>query len=183
MNRLVSGGVTQRWGVGPDGRAFSRESIFVPGVSVPGDAAALLRELDRRYFRWIPKLTGDMVAVLPRGDGGAAARVIQVGPTGLVLGPPRIEGLRIARPILGGWLVSAESGSLGQELVPREGGIEAAVHLEGFAPRLFSVPLGALLYDLTQEAIHRRLSRGYLRHDVAPLLRSLPCSSSTPTRT
>ncbi len=175
--------VLQRWGVDPSGLAFSRESFFVAGVTLPADPEPLLRELDRRYYRWIPKLTGDMVAVLPRDGGGRAARVVEIGPTGLVLGAPRIvrsmiggsrsEGSRIERPVLSGWLVARESGALGQELLPREGGVEVAVVLRDFAPRILAVPGGAFLYDFTQEAIHRRLSRGYLRHDVAPLLRSL----------
>ncbi len=178
-------GVEETWGVAEDGRAFSREAFFVRGARLPEDPEPLLRELDRRYYRWIPRLTGELVAIVKREGGGQAARVIEIGPTGLVLGPARIERspLRVERSILGGWLVAEPSGTLAQELVPREGGVEVAVHLRGFVPRLFSLPLGALLYDVTQEAIHRRLSRAYLRHDVAPLLRSLACSSSTPTRT
>ena len=178
-------GVEETWGIGADGRAFSREAFFVRGARLPDDPEPLLRELDRRYYRWIPRLTGELVAIMKREGGGQAAQVVELGPTGLLLGPVRIERspLRVERSIKGGWLVAEESGSLGQELVPREGGVEAAVHLRAFAPRLFSLPLGALLYDLTQEAIHRRLSRAYLRHDVAPLLRSLACSSSTRTPT
>lgn len=174
--------VSEEWGRDERGRAFSHESLFVPGVALPRDTEGLLRALDRLYYRWIPRLTADLVSIVKREGGGQAARVLEVGPTGLVLGPARIEGLRIERKILSGWLVAAESGALGQVLTPREGGVEAACDLRDFAPRFFEYPGGAWAYFLTQESIHRRLSRAYLRHDVAPLLRSLSCSS-TPTRT
>ena len=160
-------GVREEWGFREDG-AFSRESLLVRGAPMPRDLERVLVEMDRLYYRWIPRLTADWVEIVPEEGGGQAARVVPIGPTGLRLGPPRIEGSRIERPILEGWLVSEPSGTLAQELVPREEGVEAAVHLRAFKPR---VP--TLLYERTQEVIHRRLSRGYLRHVVAPLLRSL----------
>ncbi len=169
----MSGKVHERWGFAPDGSSHSRESLLVAGAALPRDVPAFLRELDRLYYRWIPRLTGGTVEVVPLRGGGAMARVVPIGPVGLVLGPARIEGTRIERPILSGWLVGASSGTLAVELVPREGGIETAVVLRGFRPRLLSLPFGRVVYDRTQEWVHRRLSRGYLRRDVAPRLRAV----------
>jgi hypothetical protein len=170
--------VTERFGYAPDGSAFSRESIFLPGARLPADLDRFVLSLDTLYYRWIPRFTAGLVEIVtpsPReargGSGwGAAARVIPFGPIGLRLGPATLRGTRVERRILGGWLVGEESGVLAQELVPRDGGLEAAVSLEGFRPRFFAIPFGREIYDRTQEVIHRRLSRAYLRHDVAPRL-------------
>jgi hypothetical protein len=174
-------GVEETWGEAADGTAFSRESLLVRGARLPEDEEAALRLMDRLYYAWIPRLTGGTVEMVEGKDGGLRARVVPIGPVGLALGPPRLSKGRIERPVLSGWLVAAGSGSLGQELVGREDGVEIAVSLQGFKPRLFLLPHE--LHDMTQARMHRRLSRAYLRHDVAPRLRSLACSSSTRTRT
>src|SRR5581483_12217881 len=103
--------VIEKWGRDERGRAFSREALFVPGVALPADSERVLRELDRLYYRWIPRLTADLVSIVKREGGGQSAIVLEKGPVGLVLGPPRIEGLRIERKILSGWLVAKESGA------------------------------------------------------------------------
>lgn len=179
----MKGTVRESWGHAPDGSTFSRETLLVAGARLPDELERFLTSMDRLYYAWIPRLTGGAVEIVRDASGGAAAKVVPIGPVGLALGAARIEGTRIERPILSGWLVAEASGTLAQELVPREGGVEVAVDLRGFRPRLLRLPGGRALYDNAQESIHRRLSRGYLRHDVAPRLRSVSCSSSTPTRT
>lgn len=174
-------GVEETWGEAADGTAFSREALVVRGARLPEDEEAALRLMDRLYYGWIPRLTGGAVEMIEGEDGGLRARIVPIGPVGLALGPPRLSKGLIERPVLSGWLVRATSGTLGQELRAHEDGVEIAVRLQGFAPRLFLLPHE--LYDMTQARVHRRLSRAYLRHDVAPRLRSLSCSSSTPTLT
>jgi hypothetical protein len=94
-----------------------------------------------------------------------------VGPSGLVLGPPRVEGHVLRREILEGWLVAERSGTLDVRLEPGERGVRASVELRGFRPRVLSVPvLGPWLFSRTQDVIHVRHSRGFLRYEVAPRL-------------
>lgn len=152
-----------------DGTASSREWLVVPGAKLPPDRPRFLEELDRAYYSWIERVTAGLVRI-ERGEG-IRARVEPFGwPVGLELGPARIEGGRIARPILSGWLVAAGSGTLGLALAEVPGGVEAAVEVEGFRPRLLALPFGDVFYPRAQVVIHRRLSVSFLRQEVVPRL-------------
>jgi hypothetical protein len=156
------------------GYAFSQQWLFIPGGVVPTgrELEALLRDMDRAYYGWIQRVTGGTVGMIPQGGGGLAARVVPIGPVGLVLGPARVRGGETARSILSGVLVGGESGELAQGVQSVAGGAVAYVDLRQFRARLlaFGAP-GRLLYMRAQSVAHRWLSNAFLRNDVAPRLR------------
>ena len=81
------------------------------------------------------------------------------------------EDSETSREILSGWLVAAPSGENAQGIAQVPGGVVAWVDLRDFRARLCSFGgAGLWVYGRTQAVIHRRLSRAFLRHDMAPFL-------------
>ncbi len=147
--------------------------MLVPGATLPEGRALeeLLLELDSSYASWIERFTAGTVSVARNAEGGLVARVVPIGPTGLVLGPPRISGGRISREIRSGVLVAARGGEIAISLEQAERGVVAAVEVEGFRSRLAWLGrFGRFLYLRAQVVVHRRLSRAFLNVEVAPRL-------------
>jgi hypothetical protein len=156
-----------------DGSVTSVQTLALPGASLPEGAEldGLLRELARAYASWISRLTAGCVEIVEERDGTSRARVQLFRITGLLLGAPRIQGGRLQREVLSGCLVSARSGSLDIRLAPIEGGVAASVELHGFRSRIAALPwIGPALFTRTQDVLHQRHSRGFLRFEVAPRL-------------
>jgi hypothetical protein len=154
-----------------DGSVTSVQTLEIAGARLPERLDDLFRELPRAYTSWISRLTGGLVEIREEPGGTSRARVVPLGPTGLLLGPPRVANGAFEREILEGWLVAERSGTLGVRLEARERSVLASVELHGFKPRILTIPaLGAWLFSRTQDAIHVRHSRGFLRTEVAPRL-------------
>jgi hypothetical protein len=158
----------------PDGSVTSVQSLEVPGAALPEGPAleALLRSLARRYTAWISRLTAGVVAIREARDGRTRAVVVPSPVAGLVLGPPRVEGSKLVREIEGGFLVARRGGTLAFGVEASADGARVSVELHGFRPRILQIPLvGEWTFFKTQDAIHVRHSRGFLRSEVAPRLR------------
>jgi hypothetical protein len=147
------------------GVVASRQWRDVPIALDDRECDELLARLDPIYFGWIDAVMGWLTEAEIAPDGRAFARIRPFGvPTGLALGAPRRSPGRSARSIEGGWLVGAAEGELALEAVPVAAGTRLAVDLQGFRPRLLSVPwIGAWFYRGWQLALHVRVSRAILR--------------------
>lgn len=172
----------------PDGTVTSIQTLLVRKARLPEGAALadLLRAFVPAYTRWISLLTAGSVEIRESNDGRSRARVVPLGPVGLVLGPPRVEEgpgkASLLRAIEGGVLVGRAGGTLAVELAASPGGVLASVALHGFRPRVLDVPLvGSRLFLETQDVIHARHSKGFLAREVAPRLRAANARAPRPT--
>ena len=141
----------------PDGHVDS-----VQWVDVPARPAPDLEAVERAYFRWVPRLTADLIQ--PRWDSGPSGPQ-QIGPwplpgVGLIrLGSPRVSdgGRRRERPIEGG-VLARPGGELVFEWFPTEAGGRLCVAVVALRPRL-----PRSLYVRIQRRMHERSTFGFLR--------------------
>ncbi|MEZ6184770.1 MAG: hypothetical protein R3F62_07150 [Planctomycetota bacterium] len=125
----------------------------------PRACSLSLRELERAYFAWVPRISAGMVRPTWHGDDGPLVLGLQPcgWPQAIRLAPATVSETHLERKIEGG-LLAHPGGSLAFSQVRHGERVQLTVALMDFHPRM-----PRWLYLPTQRRLHVRSTYAFLR--------------------